>query len=385
MKLVSQTFRAALDYLSEFGAEDDVLLFRPLGSEVVISIQGMAYGEYRCQTDAPLQNRFAVPLRIPKRLAREIGDDLLVEFAVGSHLKLFIDRNRFVSPLADLESMPEHPAVNEGITFEWDAKVFVPEIRAAAASVMPGRSGGAMESVNIEVLPARETIVASDGKLLTLYEKKANSRHGGRRGDEVEAKALIHKSCVPLILATCESMGKISLRFGHSKVVVECGRRKTIVPIQEGAFPVWRDQIAAVLNSHPVIGRMECDAVALSRAVRQVKMDTKVDGKVSGPIKVHCSTTEVQLSARSESDNTDSVAVVPLLRRGAGLPKFVVGSRYLISIVEQWPAGVPLVMEYRGALSPLTFIRPRFRAFLMPLLDRATEVERVEEEQGIEV
>lgn len=367
MKLVSQTFRAALDYLTEFGSESDVLLFRPVGDQLILSVNGKAYGEYRCVTDSPLSERFAVPLRIPSRLVKTLDDDLLIEFTVGSHLKMAIGRDVFVSPLAPLSD--ERTAVSEGLTFEWDASVFVPEIKAASTSAMPGRRDRAMESINIEVLPARETIVASDGSMLTVYETKYNGRNGIRRDDGIEAKALIHKSYVPMVLATCESMGKVKLRFGHNSVAIECGRRTSIVPMQDGAFPMWRESIGELLNQNPIIGRCEIEAASLGRAVRQVKMDA-MESEVSGSVRLNCFHSELKLSAKSEA-GTDSRAVVPLLRSGPGLPGITLGARYLLSVVKHWPAGVPLVMEYRGPFAPVTFVRPRFRAFLMPMLDPA--------------
>jgi DNA polymerase III sliding clamp (beta) subunit (PCNA family) len=364
VKIVSQTFRAAIEYLSAFGSESSALVFRPLGSEVIVSIDGVAYAEYKCAVDAPLENRFAVPLRIPARLIATLADDSVIEFSLGSHLRMTVEKSEFVSPLSDIEKLPDPPKVCEGVTFTWASGKFVPELKAALASTMQGHGGSTLECVRIEVLPARETIVSSDGRRLSVYEAKANGDNGVRRSDDVNSQVLIHRAAIPLILATCKSLGRISLRSGLSHFVVECGRRKAIIPLQEGAFPQWREALEGILAS-PKIGAIEVDRAEFLRAIRQVKADAE---QSAGAVQIVGHADELELIAQCPESGSYSRAYVGLGKRSTTFGTINVAAKFLLSAANNWPEGQPIIMEYRGATSPLVFSRKRFRAFVMPML-----------------
>lgn len=364
MKIVSQTFRAACEYLGAFGNEASVMVFRPLGSEVIISLDGSAYAEYKCPVDSPLDSRFAVPLRIPSRLVATLPDDLLISFAVGSHLRMTVDRNTFASPLCDVEKLPDPRKVSEGVTFNWDASKFVPEIRAALASTANGNTGSPLESIRIEVLPARETIVASDGRRLSVYEAKANGDNGVRRDDEVGTQVLIHRTAVPLILLACRSLGRIDIRSGLSSIQIECGRCKAIIPLQEGAFPQWRDALTAIVES-PKQWSIDVDRAEFIRAIRQVKVDAD---QSSGAVAMIAHDSELELVAQCPETGSYSRAYVRLGKRAAATGTINVAAKYLLSTAMNWPEGQPIAMDYRGSTSPLVFSRKRFRAFVMPML-----------------
>lgn len=364
MKIASQTFRSACEYLGAFGNEASVMVFRPVGKEVIISLDGSAYAEYKCAVDAPLEHRFAVPMRIPSRLVATLSDDLLIAFALGSHLKMAVDGNEFTSPICDVEKLPDHPKLSEGVTFGWDAARFVPEIRAAMASTSAGNTGSPLESIRIEVLPARETIVASDGRRLSVYEAKANGDNGVRRDDEVGTQVLIHRSMVSLMLLACRSMSRVDIRSGVSRMQIECGRRKAILPIQDGAFPQWRDAMASIVES-PKAWSVDVDRAEFIRAIRQVKADAD---QSSGAVALIGHSGELELVAQCQETGSYSRAYVRLGNRSAAKGTIKVGAKYLLSIATNWPDSQRIVIDYRGSTSPLVFSRKRFRAFLMPML-----------------
>jgi len=366
MKLLSQRLRAAIEYLSDFGTEASPLVFRPIGdSEVVLSVAGDSYAEYRCQTERPLQERFAVPLRMPARLAKTIDDDLVVGLQLGSHLNMRVDRNEFTSPLFDLKLLPDPPQVTGGVSFEWNASILVPELRTAMAATMsPRGQGGPMESISIEVLPARETIVGSDGRMLSFYEAKANRKNNIRRDDEVDARLLLHRSTAHLVLSTCKSMGLVGIECGPSKLKVECGRRTAILPIQDGAFPVWRPAVFSYLEL-PAIGKVSLDVRDFLQALRQVKPEADITGAVTLTGRPF----ELELAARSEDRTSMSQSAIEIEKRSVTFGPVHVSAKYLMTIARNWPEERPFVLEYRGPGCPLIFSRPRFRTVLMPLLD----------------
>ena len=368
MKMLSQTLRAAVEYLSAFGDEGSTLLFRPIGSEVGISIYGRAWAEYRCPTERPLDERFTVPLRMPLRLVKTLAEDLLIVFRVGNTLKMQVDRNEFVSPLLGLGDLQDAPKVTDGIGFEWEASVFVPELRTAIAATHNGKTGASMESVCIEVLPARETVVASDGRMLTMYEAKANKKNTIRRDDEVDTRILLHRTTATLALATCKSMGLVGLTVGLSHIVVECGRRKSILPLQEGSFPVWRDPVLAMIE-RPKLGSIQVDTHEFIQAVRQVKPGSEVSGAVTLTGRSH----ELEIVSKSDDDESTARTAIPIEKRSIAFGPVSVGAKYLLSLAQNWPDGRPLLIEYRGSESPLVFSRPRFRALLMPLVAKEVE------------
>ena len=373
MKIVSQTLRAAIEYLSAFGNESSALVFRPLGGEVILSIDGIAYAEYRCAIDAPLSQRFAVPLRIPLRLIATLADDLLIGFAIGSHLRITVDKNVFVSPLVDIEKLPDAPKVSEGVTFQWASEKFVPEIKAALSSTAVGHTRTPFECVRIEVLPARETIVASDGRRLSRYEAKANGDNGVRRSDDVLCEILIHRSTIPLILATTKSLGRIDIRPGLSHVQIECGRRKAILPLSEGAFPQWRDALE-MIEAEPKRGSAEVDRSEFIRAIRMVKADAE---QSAGAVQMVAHESELELIAQCPESGSYSRAYVRLGRRSSSFGPINIAAKFLLSAANNWPDGQPMLMEFRGSTSPLVFSRKRFRAFVMPMLiDEPKETEQ---------
>jgi DNA polymerase III sliding clamp (beta) subunit (PCNA family) len=373
VKIVSQTLKSAIEYLSAFGNESSALVFRPLGGEVILSIDGVAYAEYRCAVDAPLDYRFAVPLRIPLRLIATLADDLLVEFSIGSHLRITVDRNVFVSPLVDIEKLPDAPKVSEGVTFQWSAEKFVPEIKAALASTAAGHTRTPFECIRIEVLPARETIVASDGRRLSRYEAKANGDNGVRRSDDVMCQILIHRSTIPLILATTKSLGRIDIRSGLSHVQIECGRRKAILPLNEGAFPQWRDALE-MIEAEPKRGSAEVDRNEFVRAIRMVKADAE---QSAGAVQMIAHESELELIAQCPESGSYSRAYVRLGRRSTAFGPINVAAKFLLSAASNWPDSQPMMMEFRGPTSPLVFSRKRFRAFVMPMLiDEPKETEQ---------
>lgn len=355
------------------------MLFRPLGPEVIISLHGVAYAEYRCAVDRPLVDRFVVPLRIPARLVATLADDLLIEFLVGSHLRMVVGGNEFLTPLANADKMPAAPKVSEGVTFAWDAGILIQELKAAIASTATGGGGSPLESVNIEVLPARETIVASDGRRLSVYERKANSRNGVRRSDDIHVRALIHRSAVALILSTCKSMGRVDVRSGLSHLMVECGRRKAIIPAQEGAFPQWREPLAGLLE-RPASRISDINRGDFIRAIRQVKGDAD---QSSGAVSLRGRDGELLFSARSEDGESMSRAVIPVGKNSEAFGPISVGAKYLLAVATNWPELMPIAIEYRGAASPLVFKRVAFSAFVMPMLGESeTETETETEQNG---
>ena len=373
MKIVSQTLRAAIEYLGAFGSEASALVFRPLGDQVIISLHGTSYAEYRCAVDWPLEQRFAVPLRIPQRLIATLADDLLVAFAIGSQAKIEVDQNVFFSPLIDIEKLPDPPKVSEGVTFQWDANKFVPELKAALASTASGTAKKPFECVRIEVLPARETIVASDGRRLSRYEAKANGDNGVRRSDDVNCQILIHRSTVPLVFAATKSLGRIDIRPGISHVQIECGRRKAIIPLSEGAFPQWRDALE-MIESEPKRGTAEVDRNEFVRAIKMVKADAE---QSAGAVMMTAHDSELELIAQCQETGSYSRAYVRLGKRSASFGPINIAAKFLLSAAANWPDGQPMVMEYRGATSPLVFTRKRFRAFVMPMLiEEPTETEQ---------
>ncbi len=363
MKLLSQTLRAAVEYLSAFGDESSTLLFRPMGAEVGISIHGRAWAEYRCPAERPLDERFTVPLRMPLRLVKTLPEDLLISFLVGNTLRMQVDQSEFVSPLLSLSELPDAPKITDGIEFSWEASVFVPELRTAVASTVNGKAGAAMESVCIEVLPARETVVASDARLLSFYEAKANKKNTIRRDDDVDTRILLHRTTAALALGTCKSMGLVGLTVGLSHLMVECGRRKSVLPLQEGSFPVWRDPVLAMLD-RPKLGSVQIDTQQFIHAVRQVKPGVEVSGAVTLVGRSH----ELEIVAKSDDDQSMARTVIPIEKRSVSFGPVSVGAKYLLSVSQNWPDLRPLLIEYRGPSSPLVFSRPRFRALLMPML-----------------
>lgn len=364
MKIVSQTLRAAIEYLGAFGNESSALVFRPLGDQVIMSINGTSYAEYRCPVDWPLEQRFAVPLRIPQRLIATLADDVLVEFTTGSQAKITVDQNVFFSPLIDIEKLPESLKVSEGVTFQWDATKFVPELKAALASTTTGHSGGPFECVRIEVLPARETIVASDGRRLSRYEAKANGDNGVRRSDDVNCQILIHRSTIPLVFAATKSLGRIDLRPGLSHVQIECGRRKAIIPLSEGAFPQWREALEAI-EAEPKRGIAEVERNEFVRAIRMVKADAE---QSAGAVMMTARDSELELIAQCPESGSYSRAYVRLGKRSTTFGPINIAGKFLLSAAANWPDDQPMLMEFRGATSPLVLTRKRFRAFVMPML-----------------
>ncbi len=365
MKLLSNSLMAAIDYLSQFRTDDNTpIQFRPHGDSVVISVNGKAYAEYVCRVDSPLLERFAMPFRIPGRLVKELPEDVLVEFFVGSHVKMQVGVSNFVSPLCDLLSLPDPPKVIDAVVFCWDADVFVPEIRAASGCTMDPKHNDAKSCVLIEVLPARETIVATNGASMTWYESKANAKNGLRRDDTALATILLNRSVVPLLLATCKSLGEVKLEIGLSHVVVNCGRRKSILPIQEGAYPKWRDVINQVLD-RPVAASVVVSRDSLIHAIRSVKPESQQTGSLQMSVTTH----ELELVAESDSGGL-ARTVVETDKPATPFGPLKVSASLLLALCNGWPDDVPVWIEHRGEVSPLTFRRPRFRALLMPMLNK---------------
>lgn len=371
MKLVTNTFAAAIEYLAAFGDENSPLVFRPWGDRVIIAIHGRAFAEYQCHADAPLKERFAMPLRMAGRLVKTLPEDQQVVFKIGNVCKMSVGSNDFVSPLLDLNEVPEPPKVIDGVMFTWGADVLVPELKTAMSETSSGKSGDGKECVCIEVLPARETIVATNGHLLGFYEAKANRKNTIRRDDGTQATVLIHRSNVALILATCKSMGPVDLEVGLSEVVVECGRRKCVVPIHEGAFPVWRDAIVNVLNMPRTKVILERDEVI--HAIRQVRPEAEMVGGVTMTVRAN----EVEFVAESD---TGSLArtVIRSDKRLSPFGPMSVSAKYLLGVAQAWPEGVPFEIQYRGKTKPIVFRRSRFRALLMPLIPKELECDASE-------
>lgn len=370
MKLVSNSFNAAIEYLSHFRTDDNTpLLFRPAGDSVIISISGKAYAEYRCTVDAPLAERFAMPLRIPSRLAKELPEDVLIEFKVGSHVKMMVGKSNFTSPILDVLSLPDPPKVIDGVAFSWDADVFIPELRAAVGHTSETKHLDAKSCVLIEVLPARETIVATNGSALSWYEQKANAKNEMRRDDDALGTILLHRSSVPLLMATCKSMGEVSLELGLSHLVIECGRRKSILSVFTGAYPKWREVLNGVLGQ-PVSASASVDRDSLIHAVRTVRPEAQVSGALELIVHKH----EVELIAESEAGGL-ARTVIATDKPATKFGPVRISASMLLSLCAGWPDEVPVWIEHRGTTSPLVFRRPRFRALLMPMIPKETKDE----------
>jgi DNA polymerase III sliding clamp (beta) subunit (PCNA family) len=370
MKLVSNSFNAAIEYLSHFRTDDNTpLLFRPAGDSVVISINGKAYAEYRCTVDAPLAERFAMPLRIPSRLAKELPEDVLIQFKVGSHVKMLVGTSSFTSPILDVLSLQDPPKVIDGVAFNWDADVFIPELRAAVGHTLETRHADSKSCVLIEVLPARETIVATNGAAMSWYEQKANAKNEMRRDDDALGTILLHRANVPMLLATCKSLGEVSIELGLSHLVVECGRRKSILPVFSGAFPKWREVLKSVLD-RPVAASVCVDRDKLIHAVRTVRPEAQVSGSLELIVHAH----DVELRAESEAGGM-ARTVIATEKPATKFGPLQVSASMLLSLCSGWPDEVPVWIEHRGTTSPLVFRRPRFRALLMPMIPKETKDE----------
>jgi hypothetical protein len=228
------------------------------------------------------------------------------------------------------------------------------------------------------VLPARETIVASDGRRLSVYERKANSRNGIRRSDEIHVRALIHRTTVPLILSTCRSMGRVDIRAGLSGLMVACGRRMAVVPVQEGIFPQWREPLASILD-RPSSRITDVPRADFVRAIRQVKGDAD---QSAGAVTLRGRDAELELSARSEDGESMSRAVIPIGKRSEAFGPISVAAKYLLSVATNWPEMVPMTIEYRGKTSALVFKRVAFSTFLMPMLGDSVDTETETERNG---
>lgn len=183
---------------------------------------------------------------------------------------------------------------------------------------------------------------------------------------------MVHRMDVRRIVMACRSMGTVRIRSGRSHMLVECGRRLAIVPLQEVALPSWREAVKGVREIGKK-GKISVDRDAFIHALRSISPDAEYS---SGGILISASGREMVMVAGSESDGSVSRAVVGLQRRCALIPGVFLGAKYLLGVASHWPDLVPLVIEYRGAGRPVVFARDRYNAILAPMCFSQIERER---------
>ena len=353
MKISSGAIGTAVDYLSEFGADDACVLFTPDGPDVRASTRTQGgYAEYLLRPQEPLRERFALAFNSLREMSAQLGDESL-RYTRASSAKFVGQQRQWWIPFAPLPD-EERPQIYSPETVIWKDKL-QSYLSVMGATIRKTHSRNCLDCVFVDQRAQRESIVATDGQMMVAYCRRNLNKMPAPRS------ILLQHEHVRPFRKLCESRSPVQIEIGATAFSARCGRRFAIFDSRSGCFPRWETWFtkgrSMATGAVPTTGvaTTTVNELAKFRALKSPGHATITIGSDEGGLRL------------SEEGSTDGCHVVIKSRVENYFGPVRLRASYLRCLAQAWPYQ-SIQLRYQRANEPIVFCSPRSDRSLIALI-----------------